>query len=328
MASHVVSVAPHGDRKSEAQREVWGQTLAELARVYPNLLVLDGDLANSTRAEIFENAYPGRFLQMGIAEQNMMGVAGGLATVGMVPWLSSFAVFLASRDLDQLRMVVAQPRLNVKIGAGYAGIMTGKTGKTHQSVDDVAIMRALPHMLVLSPADCVELRQMMAAMMRDSSPTYLRLIRDSLPNIFGADYRFTIGDVYVVREGTDLTIFSHGPQTVRALDAADLLQAEGISAHLVHVPTIKPLDEEAIVTHAAKTGLVVTTEDHNRLGGLGGAIAEVLGQRQPTRMRIHGWDDTFGESGDNDALLEKYGLTPRHIAEQARSLVRSRGSQG
>jgi transketolase len=308
----------------EAQREVWGQTLVELGQKYPELLVLDGDLANSTRAELFENAYPDRFLQMGIAEQNMMGVAAGLAGVGFVPWLSSFAVFLTSRTLDQLRMVVAQPKLNVKLGAGYAGIMTSKTGKTHQEVEDVAVMRALPNMTVIAPADGPELRSAMAAMMEDSSPTYLRLTRDATPVIFDQSHRFEIGKVYVVREGGDITIMSYGPQTARALEAADLLAGEGVSAHVVHVPTIKPLDEDAIVAAAEKTGLVLTTEDHNKYGGLGGAVAEVLAQRRPTRMRIHGWQDVFGESGDNDALLDKYGLSSAHVAREARALLGSR----
>ena len=315
------AVLPKTERKLEAQREVWGQTLVELGKTHPELLVLDGDLANSTRAEIFENAFPERFLEMGIAEQNMMGVAAGLAMVGFVPWLSSFAVFLTSRTLDQFRMVVAQPNLNVKLGAGYAGIMTGKTGKTHQEVGDLAVMRAMPHVKIICPADCVELRLAMAAMMQDSSPTYLRLTRDALPNIFDDGHRFEIGRVYTLREGRDVTLISTGPQSVRALDAADLLAEEGISAHVVHVPTVKPLDADAIVAAAEQTGLVVTTEDHNRIGGLGGAIAEVLGERRPTRMRIHGWNDTFGESGDNDALLEKYGLTPRRIAAQAKELL-------
>ena len=305
----------------EAQREVWGQTLVELGKQYPQLLVLDGDLANSTRAELFENAFPDRFLQMGIAEQNMMGVAAGLAGVGFVPWLSSFAVFLTSRTLDQLRMVVAQPRLNVKLGAGYAGIMTSKTGKTHQEVGDVAVMRALPNMTIIAPADGPELRGAMAAMMEDSSPTYLRLTRDATPVIFDESHKFEIGRVYVVREGSDITIMSYGPQTTRALEAADRLAGEGISAHVVHVPTIKPLDEDAIVAAAEKTGLVLTTEDHNKYGGLGGAVAEVLAQRRPTRMRIHGWQDVFGESGDNDALLDKYGLSSAHVARAARALL-------
>ena len=308
----------------EAQREVWGQTLVELGKQYPELLVLDGDLANSTRAELFEAAFPDRFLQMGIAEQNMMGVAAGLAGVGFVPWLSSFAVFLTSRTLDQLRMVVAQPKLNVKLGAGYAGIMTSKTGKTHQEVEDVAVMRALPNMTVIAPADGPELRSAMAAMMEDSSPTYLRLTRDATPVIFDESHKFEIGKVYVVREGSDITILSYGPQTTRALEAADVLAGEGVSAHVVHVPTIKPLDEDAIVAAAEKTGLVLTTEDHNKYGGLGGAVAEVLSQRRPTRMRIHGWQDVFGESGDNDALLDKYGLSSAHVAREARALLSSR----
>jgi transketolase len=308
----------------EAQREVWGQTLVELGKKHPELLVLDGDLANSTRAELFENAFPDRFLQMGIAEQNMMGVAAGLAGVGFVPWLSSFAVFLTSRTLDQLRMVVAQPKVNVKLGAGYAGIMTSKTGKTHQEVGDVAVMRALPNMTIIAPADGPELRSAMAAMMEDSSPTYLRLTRDATPVIFDQSHLFEIGKVYVVREGSDITIMSYGPQTARALEAADLLAGEGVSAHVVHVPTIKPLDEDAIVAAAEKTGLVLTTEDHNKYGGLGGAVAEVLAQRRPTRMRIHGWQDVFGESGDNDALLDKYGLSSAHIAREARALLGSR----
>jgi transketolase len=311
-------------RKLEAQREVWGQTLVELGAAYPDLLVLDGDLANSTRAEVFEAAYPDRFLEMGIAEQNMMGVAAGLAAMGFVPWLSSFAVFLTSRTLDQLRMTVAQPNLNVKLGAGYAGIMTSKTGKTHQEVEDVAVMRALPNMKVIAPADGPELRSAMHAMMEDSSPTYLRLTRDPTPVIFDESHTFEIGKAYVVRDGGDLTIMSYGPQTVRALEAAELLAAEGVSAHVLHVPTIKPLDEEAVIAAAEKTGLVLTTEDHNRIGGLGGAVAELLSQRRPTRMRIHGWNDTYGESGDNDALLDKYGLSAPHIAEQARELLRSR----
>jgi transketolase len=314
-------MADTATRQLEAQREVWGQTLVEIGAKYPELLVLDGDLANSTRAEIFEAAYPERFLEMGIAEQNMVGVAAGLATVGFVPWLSSFAVFLTSRVLDQVRMSVAQTNLNVKLCGGYAGIMTGKTGKTHQEVGDIAVYRALPHMKVIAPADTVELRKAMWAMMEDPSPTYLRLTRDALPVIFGDDHPFEIGKAYVVREGHDVTIMSYGPQTIRALDAAEQLAREGISAHVLHVPTIKPLDEGAIIAAAERTDAVLTTEDHNRLGGLGGAVAEVLSQHRPTRMRIHGWNDTFGESGDNDALLEKYGLSTRYIVAEAKLLL-------
>jgi transketolase len=202
--------------------------------------------------------------------------------------------------------------------------MTSKTGKTHQEVEDVAVMRALPHMKVIAPADGPELKKAMYAMMEDTSPTYLRLTRDATPVIFDESHDFRIGQAYVVREGTDITIMSYGPQTTRALDAAELLAADGISAHVVHVPTIKPLDEDAIVAAAERTNLVLTTEDHNRIGGLGGAVAEVLSQRRPTRMRIHGWNDTYGESGDNDALLDKYGLSTAHIAQHARELLQQK----
>jgi transketolase len=307
----------------QAQREVWASTLVELAERYPKLIVLDGDLANSTRAEVFEAAYPDRFLEMGIAEQNMMGVAAGLATLGFVPWLSSFAVFLAKRSLDQLRQVVAQPNLNVKLAGHYSGLMTARTGKTHQSVEDIAVMRAMPHMNVVVPADGVETRQAIRAIMADSSPTYLRLIRDPLPNVFGDDYRFELGKATVVRDGRDVTIITTGAQLLRALDGAEELSRSGIEAHVLHVPTIKPLDEDAIIAAADRTGFVVTTEEHSIIGGLGGAVAEVLGERRPTLMKRNGLQDVYGESGSNEDLLEKYGLTGRHVADACRSLIAS-----
>ncbi len=307
--------------KMLAMREVWAATLVELAPLYPRMLVLDGDLANSTRAEVFEAAYPDRFLEMGIAEQNMMGVAAGLATLGFIPWLSSFAAFLTHRDLDQLRVVVAQPNLNVKLGAGYSGLLTSKTGKTHQDVQDLAIMRAMPNMTVVAPADGVELRLAMYAIMEHHGPTYLRLTRDPAPCLFDESHRFVLGKAVVVREGSDLTIISTGAQTVRAAEAADLLAREGISVHLLHVPTLKPLDVEAIVAAADRTGVVLTTEEHNIIGGLGAAVAETLGEHRPCPMLRHGINDCYGESGPNEALLDKYGLSAPHIAAAARRLL-------
>ncbi len=304
-----------------AQREVFGSTLVELGADYPELVVLDGDLANSTRAELFEYAYPRRFLEMGIAEQNMMGVAAGLATLGLIPWLSSFAVFLVKRDLDQLRVTVTQPNLSVKLGGGYTGLWTAKTGKTHQAVQDLAVMRSMPNMTVVAPADGVELRQAMRAVTEKPGPAYVRIYRDPTPTIFGSDYRFALGKAVVVREGADVTIIGTGVQTVRALEAAELLAREGVSAHVVHLPTLKPLDEAGIVAAAAKTGAVLTTEEHTVIGGLGSAVAEVLGERYPTRMKRHGLADCYGESGANDALLEKYGLSARHVAAAAKSLI-------
>src|SRR5579883_981850 len=305
----------------QAQRVVFGETLVELADLYPDLLVLDGDLANSTRTDILNKARPDRFLEMGIAEQNLVGVAAGLATLGFVPWVSSFAAFIASRDLDQIRVVVAQPHLNVKFAGGYSGLLTGSTGKTHQSVDDLAIFRAMPHMTVLAPGDGPEVRNAMHAMMEHVGPTYLRLTRDPSSVVTPKERRFEIGRAYLLREGGDVTIIGTGVQTVRALEAAELLAADGISAHVLHVPTLKPLDVEAIVAAAERTGRVLTAEDHSIIGGLGGAVAETLGEHRPTPLSRLGLRDVFGESAPNAALLEKYGLTPRHVAQAARDLI-------
>ncbi|MFB3819116.1 MAG: transketolase family protein [Candidatus Methylomirabilales bacterium] len=302
-------------------RAAWGNALLEMTKTHPHLMVLDGDLASSTMAQTVAYNAPEFFMNMGIAEQNMMGVAAGMATVGLVPWLSSFACFLTSRTLDQLRVTVAQPKLSVKLAGHYSGILTGKTGKTHIEVGDIAVMRAMPHMAVVAPADGVECALATQALTDMPGPAYLRVTRDATPVIFGEDYRFVFGKALPLREGKDLAILGTGVQTVRALEACDLLAAEGISAHLVHVHTLKPMDVEGIVAAARKTGRVLTTEDHTIIGGLGGAVAEVLGQHHPVPMAIHGIQDCFGESGPNDAVLEKYGLTPRHIAQAAKALL-------
>jgi transketolase len=304
-------------------RVAFGETLVELAERYPDMLVLDGDLANSTRADIFNAAVPDRFLEMGIAEQNLIGVAAGLATCGFTPWVSTFAAFLASRDLDQIRVVVAQPRLNVKLAGGYSGLLTGATGKTHQEVEDITIFRAMPNMTVVVPADANEVRAAMMALMEHDGPAYLRLTRDPSPVITLRDRPFEIGRAHVLREGDDVALISTGVQTTRVLDAAEILAAGGISALVLHVPTIKPLDTEAIVAAARRTGHVVTAEDHTIIGGLGGAVAETLCESYPVPLRRVGLRDVFGESGPNDPLLEKFGLTARHVAEAATDLLRS-----
>ncbi len=313
-----MEVSIQGD---EALRDAWGETLNALVEEDPRVLVLDGDVASSTRADIIARHHPERFFQMGIAEQNMAGVAAGLATLGFIPWLSSFAVFLAERDLDQVRMTIAQPNLAVKLAAGYSGMLTGYTGKTHQSVEDIAIMRAMPHMTVIAPADSMECRQATRIANDLPGPVYFRLTRDPSPVIFDESYRFVAGRGVVLRDGTDIALIATGVQTVRALQAADLLMSEGITAFVLHLPTIKPLDADAILHAAKRCGAVVTAEDHSILGGLGSAVAEVLSERWPTHLKRVGIRDTFGESGPNDDLLSKYGLTPSDIAGAARSLL-------
>jgi len=308
----------------KALRVAFGETVAELGKTDPRIVVLDGDLGSSTRADIFEAAHPDRFFQMGIGEQNEFGVAAGMASVGLVPFVSTFACFAVARALDSVRVLIAQPKLNVKITGGYAGLLAGMTGKTHLIFDDIAVMRAMGNMVVVAPADEVETRQAIAAIVDYEGPVYLRLTREASPLLFDDSYRFKLGKAVTVRPGGDVTVFGTGTQTVRAFQAAELLAAEGIEVNLVHLPTVKPLDEEAIVAAAQATGLVVTTEEHTIIGGLGGAVAEVLGERYPVPLKRHGLADTFGESGPDAALLEKYGISVTKTAEAIRAFVRAR----
>jgi transketolase len=310
--------------KMIAQRVAFGETLVRLGAQEPRLVVLDGDLGTSTRVDLFAEAYPDRFFQMGIAEQNMFGVAAGLATVGFVPLISTFACFAAKRALDQIRVIIAQPKLNVKFIGAFSGLLTGKTGKTHQSIQDIAVFRAMPNVVSISPVDATEVRKAMPAILAHDGPVYLRLTRDPCPVILPEDYRFVMGKAVVLREGNEVALIGTGEQSRRCLEAADILAEDGIQAHVLHMPSLKPLDEEAIVQAAARTGLVVTAEEHSIMGGLGGAIAEVLGEQYPVPMRRVGLRDTFGESGPNEALLEKYGLSPKHVARAARDLLKFR----
>jgi transketolase len=308
----------------KALRVAFGEMVTELANDDPRIVVLDGDLGSSTRVDIFEAAHPERFFQMGIAEQNMLGVAAGMATVGFVPFVSTFACFAVARALDSIRVLIAQPRLNVKITGGYSGLLAGMTGKTHLMFDDVAIMRAMANMVVVAPADDVETRQAIKAITDYDGPVYLRLTRPETPTLFDDTYKFELGKTTLVRDGDDVTVFSTGVQTTRMFEAAQLLATDGIEVKLVHVPTIKPLDEEAIVEAAKETGFVVTAEEHTIIGGLGGAIAETLGDRYPVPVKRLGLADTFGESGPNEALLEKYGISVEKMTEAIRELVVSR----
>jgi transketolase len=299
-----------------AMRDAWADTLVKLAETNPDILVLDGDLGTSTRADRFAAAHPEQFLQMGIAEQNLVGVAAGLASLGYVPWLSSFAVFFTHRALDQVRLVVAQTSANVKIGAAYTGLLTGFTGKTHQDVEDLAIMRAMPGMTVLAPADATECAAMIRWASANVGPVYLRLARDAGPEVFGPDYEFEPGRVVRLRDGDDVLVVSTGTQTARSLAAPELLAERGISAGLVHVPTVKPVDAAAIAAAARDVGLVVSVEEHTIHGGLGGLVAEILSELEPRRLVRIGISDTWGESAPNDFLLERHGLSPERVAER------------
>ncbi len=303
---------------SKPQRDVWAETLVELGATNPDLLVMDADLATSTKADRFAAAYPDRFLQMGIAEQGMVGTAAGLSFCGYVPWLSSFGIFFTNRALDQVRMALAQTQANVKIGAAYTGLQAGLAGKTHVDISDLAVMRAMPGMTVLAPADAVETAAMTRWATETPGPVYLRLSREAGPDVFGPDDAFEPRRVVQLRQGSDVLLVSTGQQTARTLAAAELLAADGLHAAVLHVPSIKPCDEEAIAAAASEVAMVVTVEEHSVIGGLGGLVAEILVTHEPRPMVRIGIADTWGESAPNAWLLERHGLTPEAVAERVR----------
>jgi transketolase len=305
----------------KALRDVFGDTLVSLGSTNPDVVVLDADLANSTKADKFAKMYPGRFLQMGIAEQNFVGVAVGLASLGFVPWLSSFTVFFTHRAIDPIRMLVAQTHANVKIGAAYAGLMTGLTGKTHQDVEDLAIMRAMPDMTVLAPADAIEGEAIIRWATEYEGPVFVRLARDAGPNVFDQQYRLVPGRTISLKEGGDVLLISTGPQSARCFQAAELLQGQGISAGVLHVPWIKPVNKEEIVNAAEKVKVVVTVEEHSIYGGLGGMVAEILSEASPRRVIRFGIEDRWGESAPNDYLLETFKMSPSRLSERIQRLV-------
>ena len=305
----------------KALRDVFGDTLVSLGSSDPNVVVLDADLANSTKADKFAKMYPGRFLQMGIAEQNFVGVAVGLASLGYVPWLSTFTVFFTHRAIDPIRMLVAQTHANVKIGAAYAGVMTGLTGKTHHDVQDLAIMRAMPDMTVVAPADAIEGEAIIRWATEFEGPVYVRLARDASPNVFDEQYRFVPGKTLSLKEGSDVLLISTGPQSVRCLQAAELLHGRGISAGVLHLPSIKPVNKEEIVSAAEKAKVVVTVEEHTIYGGLGGLVTEILSEASPRRVIRFGIEDRWGESAPNDYLLDLFQMSAPWLSERIQKLV-------
>lgn len=304
-----------------ATREAYGKALVVLGSENPNVVVLDADLSKSTKTADFAKHHPERFFNMGIAEQNMLGTAAGLAAAGKIPFASTFAVFATGRAFEQIRNSIAYPKLNVKIAATHAGITVGEDGGSHQAVEDVAIMRALPNMTVLVPADAEETLQAIKAAAAYHGPVYIRMGRLDVPVLFGPEYHFEIGKANVLREGTDVAIMANGVMVAPALEAAEELAAEGIKVSVVNVASVKPIDSDTIVRVARQTKAVVTAEEHNIIGGLGSAVAEVLAENHPTPMVRVGLKDTFGESGRPAELLEKYGLTKNGLIKAVRSVL-------
>ena len=304
-----------------ATRDAYGEALAELGAINDKVVVLDADLSKSTKTNDFKKVYPERFFNLGIAEQNLLGTAAGFAAAGKIPFASSFAVFAVGRAYDQIRNSIAYPNLNVKIAATHAGLTVGEDGGSHQMLEDIALMRAVPNMTVIVPADGVETKQVVMAAAEHQGPVYIRLGRPKVPVLLGDDYKFEIGKGVVLKEGTDVTLVGTGIMVSKAMEAAELLAADGISAAVVNISTIKPLDNALITEMAQKTGAVVTAEEHNIYGGLGSAVAEVLVENCPVPMARVGVEDKFGESGLPDELLEKYGLTAANIAAKAKAVI-------
>ncbi|MCR5194808.1 MAG: transketolase family protein [Pseudobutyrivibrio sp.] len=310
------------DVKKIATRESYGNALVALGEKYDNLVVLDADLAEATKTGIFKKAFPERHIDCGIAESNMVGIAAGIAATGKVPFCSSFAMFAAGRAFEQVRNSVGYPHFNVKIGATHAGISVGEDGASHQCNEDIALMRTIPGMTIINPSDDVEAKAAVEAAYKMDGPVYLRFGRLAVPVINDRpDYKFEIGKGVVLKEGKDLTIVATGLEVNESLEAAKKLAEDGIDAEVINIHTIKPLDADLIIKSASKTGKVVTVEEHSVIGGLGGAVAEVLSEKCPTKMLRIGVQDTFGESGPAVKLLEKYELDAAGIYKQIKAFV-------
>ena len=305
-----------------ATRDAYGQTLLELGHENPDVVVLDADLSGSTKTGIFAKQFPERFFNMGIAESNMVGVAAGLAAGGKVPFASTFAVFAAGRAFEQIRQALAYPSLSVNIVATHGGITVGEDGGSHQAIEDLAIMRALPNMTVLCPADGPETSAAIRAAAAHDGPVYVRLGRAKVPVVFDQGCTFEIGKGALLRPGTDVTFITTGLMTAQAIDAAEILQAENISARVIHIGCLKPLDVDLVLAAARETGAIVTAEEHSVIGGLGGAVCEALAEGHPAPVERVGLRDVFGQSGTGDDLLAHYGLTPAHLVEAAERVLR------
>ena len=309
------------DVKKIATRDSYGKALAELGAEFENIVVLDADLAGATKTATFQKAFPERHFDCGIAEANMICMAAGLSTTGLVPFASSFAMFAAGRAFEQVRNSVGYPHLNVKIGATHGGISVGEDGASHQCCEDFALMRSIPGMVVMSPADDVEAKAMVRAAYEHEGPVYMRFGRAAVPVVHGEDFKFQIGKGEVLREGTDVAIIANGLMTYEAMVAAEELAKDGIHAMVINMGTIKPLDEELVLEAARKCGKIITAEEHSIIGGLGEAVAAVLSEKLPTPLKRVGVNDEFGHSGPAAAVLKQFGLSAENLVKVAKSMM-------
>ena len=309
---------------AKATREAYGETLKELGAQIPEIVVLDADLSASTKTAVFAKAFPDRFFDTGIAEGNMMSVAAGLAASGKIPFASTFAVFGAGRAYEQIRNSICYPNLNVKVAVTHAGLTVGEDGATHQMLEDIALMRALPNMTVVVPADAAETAQVIRWAASYQGPVYIRMGRAKVEDVISPDAEFVPGKSTTLADGSDVTIMACGIMTQQALQAAKMLAEEGISARVINMSSIKPIDEAAIVKAAKETGAIVTCEEHTVMGGLGSAVAEVVVRQCPVPMAMVGTEDVFGQSGKASEVLKVYGLTPEHIGLEAKKLVEAK----
>lgn len=314
--------------KTNSIRKAFGKTLAEIGEINEKIVVMDSDLSCSTQTKIFADKYPERFFNFGIAEQDMMATAAGLASEGKIPFAASFAMFATGRTYDQIRNGICYPNFNVKIVGTHGGITVGEDGATHQALEDISLMRNIPHMTVIVPADCRECEEVIKYASFHDGPMYIRISRSNVPDIFDEHYHFNIHKAVILEEGTDVTVFTNGETLAEVLLAAEELKKENISVEVINVPVIKPLDIQTVVESVKKTKLAITVENHSIIGGLGSVICETLATKYPAKVHRIGIHDEFGQSGKSDELLEYYGLDSKNLVKRIRTMVKQEKEQG
>lgn len=314
--------------KTNSIRKAFGKTLAEIGELNEKIIVMDADLTCSTQTKIFADKFPDRFFDCGIAEQNMLATAAGLASEGKIPFVASFAVFVTGRTYDQIRNGICYPNFNVKIVGTHGGVTVGEDGATHQALEDISLMRGLPHMTVIVPADCKECQEAIKYAALHEGPTYIRIPRSNVPDIFDENYSFNIHKAVVVEEGTDVSVFTNGETLAEVLLAAEELKKDNISLEVINVPVVKPLDFQTVIESVKKTKLAITVENHSIIGGLGSAICETLADKLPSKVYRFGIHDEFGQSGKAEELIEYYGLDSKTLAKRIRAIIKKEKEQG